>query len=692
MMAKKHRTSKLSGLIASLPAARPGDRDAWVLKEARFRARLLLAGIGGFLLVLSARAANLTVQAHPELENLGGEQFQAAVEIKGRRGAIYDRRGRVLASTVDLPTLYANPKRLHAPELLAGLQERIPKVAALVGRPEAEVATWFEKRGSSGEYLREIKLGDALEPTAARELLVGLPRDAMWIREEPVRFYPGRELAAPLLGFTDSFGYGAAGLERVLERDLAGVSYRVMVSHDRKGRSVEPGLDAGRLAREGNSVRLTLDAAIQHATERALHNAMLASVPEAAMAVVVEVKTGAVLAIASVPGGNPNDGASRAEHDNFKNRPAMDQVEPGSVMKPFIAAAAIEEGLVTADTMIDCELGSWFIGGRTIRDDHPKGVISVSEVIKFSSNVGAAKLGFMLGPEKMLNYLKDFGFARRTGLGLPGEVAGAMRSAATIRTIEMATTSFGQGVTSSPIQLASAIATIANGGVRMYPRLVEEVLDRHGDVETTREPRVDRRVLSEETAKITTRMMETVIESGGTGTRASVPGYLVAGKTGTAQKVENGVYSPTKRVSAFVGYLPADRPEIAMAVVVDTPTVGSKYGGIVAAPVFAEVGRFAMAYLGIAPDPALLAAERSTLASTAALQPDTAPETLKLLPDGQGAWILPDLHGRSLRDSLAGLQAAGFSLRVEGYGVLVEQSPAPGARVRPGDEVRLRFN
>jgi cell division protein FtsI (penicillin-binding protein 3) len=390
--------------------------------------------------------------------------------------------------------------------------------------------------------------------------------------------------------------------------------------------------------------------------------------------------------MATVPAGNPNELSSRAHHDLFQNHAAMDTIEPGSVMKPFIAAAALEEQEVTSETPIDCELGSWVIDGKTIRDDHPKGVISVSEVIKYSSNIGAAKLGLMLGGERTLGYLKNFGFGRSSGLGLPGEVAGLMRSPASIRRLELANTAFGQGITASPIQLTAAVASLANGGVRMMPYLVEAVLDRHGDVETEYEPRIDRRVISEDTARLVTLMMESVIEEGGTGTRARIPGYKVAGKTGTAQKAEAGGYSATKRISSFVGFVPADRPVLAMTVVVDSATIGSRYGGIVAAPVFAEVGAFSMRYLGIEPSPELAAPPRIDTADST-----TITESIVLVPDGIGGWVLPDLTGKSMRSVLASLQASGLAVRVEGSGWVSAQAPPAGTSVSAGDSVFITF-
>lgn len=670
--------------------------DTDLLAETRFRSRVALLGMFGMLAAVTFKAGWVMGVPDPRLEARGRDQFHFAVELRGPRGSIVDRTGRVMAATVNLPALYANPSKL--PE--AELESRIATVIAATGKSETWVRARFAER--DGRKLSEVKLGDALDPDTARALIAGLPRDQMWLVEEPVRVYPGRELAAPLLGFTDVFDDGASGLEKVLQKELAGDTIRVLQERDRKGRTVDGAVDEGGSASSGNSVQLTLDASIQYATERALDAAVAASQPEAAMAVVMDVRTGAILAIASRPSGNANEGEIRAQHELFKNRPAMDQIEPGSVFKPFVAAAAMEEGLITPETMVDCELGSWVVGPKAIRDDHPKGVISATEVIKYSSNIGAAKFGFMLGAEKTLRYLRDFGFGRSTGLGLPGEVAGVMRSAGTIKPIELATTAFGQGITASPIQLVSAVATLANGGVRMAPRIVAGVLDNNGQVEMAREPRVDRPVVSAKVAAEMSRMMETVTEDGGTGTRARVKGYRVAGKTGTAQKVENGIYSQTKRVSSFVGYLPADRPEIAMAIVIDTPTVGSKYGGIAAAPAFAEIGAFTMRYLGIAPNyepappaPGIVLLEppkpvvQKPVAPFVSALPDGA---ITLTADGEGRWVVPDLEGRSLRATLGALEPAGLDLHIEGSGRLVAQSPVAGTALSPGDELTLRFN
>ena len=697
----KHVVARLWAGVA--PARPNAAADAATLAESAGRARIAFGGLALAMVLLTVRAAWVMGVPDERLEARGREQFRFAVELHGRRGAIVDREGRVLASTVNLPSLYANPTRM-SPE---AVDARVSAIAKLTDKSEEWVRSRFTEHG--GKLLQEVKLGDALDPDDAAAIVAGLSRDQMWLVQEPVRVYPGRELAAPLIGFTDVFADGAAGVEKVLNKELSGDTVRVLQEKDRKGRVVDGGVDAGQTINEGHSVRLTLDASIQYAAERALDEAMAISQPESAMAVVIDVHTGGILAMASRPGGNPNDGESKAHQENFKNRPAMDQIEPGSVFKPFVAAAALEEGLVKPETMMDCELGHWTVGTKTIKDDHPKGVISVTEVIKYSSNIGAAKLGFMLGADKTLKYLKDFGFGRSTGLGLPGEVSGVMRTAANIKPIELATTSFGQGVTASPVQLAAGFGTLANGGMRMAPRLVDAILDRHGEVEVAREPREDRRVISEETARTISRMMETVTEDGGTGTRARVPGYRVAGKTGTAQKVENGGYSATKRVSSFVGFLPADRPEVAIAVVVDSPTAGSKYGGIAAAPAFASIGAFTMRYLGIAPDPegtvvapAPGITEKEGAEEHVAAAPKPAKKELFVskLPagpvevpvNGTGDWVVPDLSGRSLRAALAALEPSGADLQVDGSGRVVAQEPLAGTVLAPGDAVVLHLN
>lgn len=688
--------------LAGAPPRMGADADHAAIRVSEARALAAFGLVSLASAVLLVRATLLMTVPDDRLEQRA-DQFQGDKEDHGPRGALYDRQGRLLAYTVSLPALHIKPAAIPDDQIAT----LIPKLAPLTGHSESWLAAHLGPQ-ANGQKLIDLRLADGLDPANVLAVTQGFRRDQLWSVEEPIRFYPGKAEGAPLIGYIDAQGVGAAGLEKVLEKDVRGEVFRRIQLQDRKGRAVGAGVDDDRVSKAGHSVRLTVDSSIQNAAETALMKAVEASRPLAAMAVVVDVHTGAVLAMVSWPQGNPNDGAARAVQSNFTNHTAMDQIEPGSVMKPFVVAAALEEHLVTPETLVDCELGHWTVSGKTINDDHPKGVISVSEVIKYSSNIGAAKMGFLLGAERTLTYLSDFGFARSTGLNLPGEVAGVMRKADTIKPIELANTSFGQGITASPVQLAAAAATLANGGVRMKPYLVDAVLDRFGEVETVRAPQEDRQVVSPETARQITEMMASVTEEGGTGTRARIEGYLVAGKTGTAQKVTNGVYGK-ERISSFVGFLPADRPEIAITVTIDSPTIGSSYGGIVAAPVFSEIGAFTMRYLGVAPDPMVHfkaphrgvdehgrptgePAEAPKPRVVAVVEPTPLPPAIEVVGDGQGGWVMPDLAGRTLRATLAGLDGTGLVLDVSGYGRLIAQSPAAGSAVRTGEKVSLHFD
>lgn len=706
-----HRATTPSKWIpASARASREQEQSQ--LRDGIARMRQLLSGLGFIAVVLTGRAFWVMNLPHEAIETRAAGQGARATEKHGERGDLLDRTGRVLATTVHLPALYANPRQMPRDEM----ERWLPDVVRLTGRDEA----WVRARmmPADGRRPAEIRLAAGVDPEAANEFLgrynahIEALKNAktppkqqwLWIHQEPTRVYPGRELGAPLIGFVDALENGGAGLEKVLDRELRGESYRVLVEQDRKGYSVGAGADESRLARDGHTVRLTIDASLQDTVEDALMRAVEASRPETAFAVVMDVRTGGILAMANWPSGNPNDFVQRGKAELFKNHAVMDQIEPGSVMKPFVVAAAMEEGLVTPERLIDCKNGHWAIGGKVINDDHPKGVISVTEVIKYSSNIGTAQIGLEVGGARLFKYLKQFGFGRRTGLGFPGETAGTLRNGETATPLDVANTSFGQGMTATPVQLAAATAALANDGMRMQPYLVDATVE--SGVVTRHEPREDRQVVSPEVARTVLAMMQTVTEEGGTGTKARVPGYKVAGKTGTAQKADKTGYSATKRIGSFVGVLPADRPEIVIAVSVDTPTVGSKYGGIVAGPAFAEIGTFAMRYLGVPPDPepvelpaTLTPADANGDVSAPAAAPakPTKPAAAPL-PSGpvklerEGANLLmPDLKGRAMRDVIAGLGAAGLRVDVQGSGKLIEQTPAAGSILAPGSTVTVRF-
>ena len=648
------------------------------------RARNVAIGVAFGYVGLAMVGANLMLVDNERLQARAKRQFQQPVVLEAKRGDLLDRQGEVLATSVDMPELHADPSLL-TPEAIAPLAA---KLSPLINVDEDVLV-----RKLSRNTRRDVLLTRELHPGVAEKARRFAPSNTLWTTATSRRYYPGKHLASALIGTVGRNARGTSGLERSFDRQLRGDTFRFVQLRDRKGRNIGQTAATMTSAHEGDQIRTTIDRRIQVAAEEALDAVLERSAPESANLVVMEVATGAILAVANRPSMNPNDRRA-LDMKLLKNHASVDAVEPGSVFKPLVVALALDEGIVTANQNMDCEGGRWRVGRKTIRDDHPHDVISLGEVIKYSSNIGTAKLALQLGAAKLIAGFEDFGIGRSIGLGIPGEVAGLLRSADTIRPIELATTSYGQGVTTTTVHLASAIAAIANGGVRMTPYMVEEIRDASGDLVARHSPRAEGRVVSQEAAEAVTKMMVTVTEEGGTGTRARVSGHAVAGKTGTAWKVVDRVYSPTARIASFVGFLPADDPKVAIAVVVDTPTKGSRYGGLAAGPAFADVGHAAMRYLGVPPDPDLLEDEDTQLARRAAVSgtPTTAfrfdhPPALRW--NASAELVLPDLFGRSLRDVLVTFEGAGLALNLVGQGRVISQSPPPGHALSVGDTVEV---
>lgn len=648
------------------------DREPTELVMARARGRLWFGGyvLLGLLGLTGVRGMQLCIDPAEKTLSAASQQRWGSVRLASRRGAILDRNGRRLAASVATPNVVVDPKRVK-PEEVDILAEQVADILEI---DADEVAA---KMRRSSRYAR---LAARVHPSLAARI-DDLRHPALWSERGARRYYPEEELAAQVLGFVDGGGTGRAGLERYLDDQLRGGSLLVQQRRDRRGLAVD------RLrARDDNmgmDVHTTLDRSIQRMAERALEGVIERSDPVAASIVVMEVDSGDVLAMANVPTFNPN--AVGKDPSLRRNHAVQDAIEPGSVLKPFTVAAAVEEGLVTTRTSIDCEGGVYAIGRVRIHDDHPHRIVSVGEVIKYSSNIGSAKLALRLGAERFLGYMKRFGFGRRTGVQVPGERSGMMRSFDRIKPIELATTSYGQGMTATVMQVAAATATLANGGVRMRPRLVKRVEDLHGVPEYIQTPTVESRVVSEETAKQVARAMVTVTERGGTGLRARVPGYEVAGKTGTAEKVVDGRYSGTARIGSFMGFVPADDPVLAIVVTVDEPRKGSRYGGTVAGPAFSQLAGEALRYLNVPPDPALLPSDDTSDEDAVA---SVEPEPLRMAWNGD-AWTLPAFEGLSMRQVLRGVQGTGLSVELSGSGTVFEQSPPAGARLAPGETVTL---
>ncbi|HEY5932624.1 MAG TPA: penicillin-binding protein 2, partial [Nitrospira sp.] len=442
-----------------------------------------------------------------------------------------------------------------------------------------------------------VWLARKLDPEQGRRL-DRLSLDGIGVVMEGRRFYPKGPLLAHVLGFSGMDGEGLEGVEHRYESYLHGEKRMMVLQRDGKGRAVFPKGMTERSPTPGQSLTLTIDEVIQYIAERELEDAVVRAQAKSGTMIVLDPKTGAVLAMAVSPRFDPN-AVSALGPDRWRNRALTDAYEPGSTMKTVMAAAAIEERVVRPNTMVFGEHGHMTIANTVIHDHERLGWVSFAQVIQKSSNIGAAKTGMALGEQRLYRYLQAFGFGQRTEIDLPGEGIGLVRNPKDWGRRSVASISMGQEIGVTPLQMVSAVAAIANGGVLMKPYVVSEIRDAEGHVLRQVPPQAKRRVISPETARSVTRILEGVITDG-TGTKAAIPGFRVAGKTGTAQKIDprTGTYSVSRFVASFTGYVPADNPQLAMIVVIDEPQ-GDAWGGAVAAPVFSRVGEQALSYLGV---------------------------------------------------------------------------------------------
>lgn len=650
----------------------------------RERARRRSGAVGALfalgLTIVGARGVMLCTMPDDRVVALGMQQRWGRVVVEVPRGEILDQSGHRLATSVLTPTIAVDPSLVEP----GSIPELSDSVAAILDIPVEQVADAMRCTGRYAIVAPRVHPAQAVRIKALKQRPgeEGKLYRPFIVERNYRRYYPEGELASQLLGFVDNSAVGQSGVEAAFDEYLSGTAVVEHRRRDSRGLRVDDGTHQSGSIR-GMNVHTTVDRMLQLAAERALQGVVERSEPLSASIVVVDVDSGDILAMAHAPTFNPN-AMSDADSYYRRNRAVRDAVEPGSVFKPFTVAAALDLDVVDLDDVLTAG-ASYRIGRSTIHDDHPHDLVTVSEVVKYSSNIGVAKLALQVGADRLVPYLNAFGFGVQSGISLPGEPSGVLRSAGRIKPIELATTSYGQGVTATTLQLAMATATIANHGVRMEPRLVTLVEDSHGVPALVNPPRAAQQVISPQTALEVTHAMITVTEEGGTGTGARVPGYRVAGKTGTAWKVTDGVYG-SARIASFIGFLPADDPEIAIAVVVDEPSRGSRYGGIAAAPAFVEVAQTAMSRFGIAPDPELLAVapeERQDLRPVVV-------EPVSVLWDGV-AWTLPDLSGRSVRDVLASLQGTGVQLELDGAGFVVDQVPVAGGSVIPGGTVKVTF-
>ena len=537
------------------------------------------------LMLLAAKSFEVQIVDAPDLTKKAERGYSSDIVIKGDRGEILDRNKNELGTSIEAPNVTADPGQIKHPTKVAKALGRVLEI-----KKDALAALLSQNR-------RYVMVARKISPDQV-EAVRRLNLKGIYLKADTKRFYPNRGLAAQVIGFTGKDDTGLEGLEYKLNAVLEGRQVEVKVTRDGSGKR----LDIDKSQRDqlrGNAIVLTLDKKIQFLSERALEQAVRQYKAKSGMALVMRPKTGEILALAHYPFFNPNNFGA-FNRSAYRNRAVTDAFEPGSIMKVFTAAAAIEKG-VAPGSIFFCENGDYKIGGYTIHDTHDHDWLSMAQVVKFSSNIGAAKISETIGPRALHHYLSAFGFGDKTRVGSPGESSGSLLPYKDWSKIDSAAISFGQGISVTGVQLISAISAIANDGRLMQPMLIKKILSPTGKEIRTFQPTVLRQVVSPKTAAIVKQMMSGVVGEDGTGTQAAMEGYQVCGKTSTAQKAsKNGGYAKHRYTAAFGGFAPLDNPELATLIVVDEPQK-EHYGGIVAAPAFKSIMTQSFSYLNIPP-------------------------------------------------------------------------------------------
>ena len=556
------------------------------MKQIKLRVIIIGAIFSFFFIIIGVKAMYLQVFRCSWLSQKAADQYEVSFKSSGKRGTIFDRNLREMAVSIDVMSIAAHPTQIENPKSAAKSLSEALKIDRKM------LATKLNSKKKFVWIKRKVTPKEA-------EAVKKLNMDGLDFIPEHKRFYPNKTLAAQLIGFTDIDDHGLEGIEFNYDDDLSGEIFQYTVLRDAHGRGFEAENMNG-ISSSGKNIVLTVDSTIQYIAEKALAETVENFSAKSGMAVVMVPKTGAILALAQVPLFNPN-AIERVNRKLWRNRIITDPFEPGSTMKIFSAAAAIESGSSSPNSIFFCENGAYKMGRHIIHDTHEHGWLSLQQIIKYSSNIGAIKFSAITGPEYLSRTLQNFGFGSKTGIDCPGETTGSLSPFKRWTKVDAGTISFGQGISVSALQLIAATSAIANKGILMRPYVVQAITDHNGRLIKSFGPSRIRKVISEKTAEALSRIMQTVITEGGTGVNAALEGYSACGKTGTAQKIdENGGYSYEKYVASFVGFAPVESPKIAVLVVVDEPKK-QHYGSIVAAPVFKAIAQKTLDYMHIAP-------------------------------------------------------------------------------------------
>jgi len=565
-----------------------------MMRTARTRTGIACAAVAFVFTVYSARLIYLQVNKHDEYSALAAQKHTMRQVIHARRGLIFDRNGELLASNLPVRTITADGSHIKDPAALAAV------VAPRLGLDEAELAARLK---TARKYV-VIRRG---VPEDEAQALLSAAQEAglrgLYSEPDAVRTYPNGQMLGHVLGFLDHDGAGVQGIEMSMESYLRGKDGFRYIERDRTGREIMLYRGQEEPAENGQNVRLTIDMGLQSIVEEEIETAFHDLKPETAVVMMVDPKTGEILAMASRPCFDPND-PGNAGPEQMKNRAVIDMVEPGSTFKIVVASGALNEGTVTQKTSIFCENGQFAYGGKILRDHHGYGSMSVHDILVKSSNIGSAKMAMMMGDEKFYEYVRRFGFGERSGIELPGEIPGLVHPPHRWDKLTITRMPMGHALAVTPLQITMGMSVIANGGHLMAAQIVRSVEDSDGKIVLDKPPQVTRDVVPPATAQFVSNALTEVVSEQGTAQLAKVSGFSVAGKTGTAQKVSPaGGYAPGQYVVSFVGYLPAEDPRFVCLVMIDNARISSavNYGGTVAAPIFSRIGEKAARYLNLVP-------------------------------------------------------------------------------------------
>ncbi len=640
-------------------------------KRIEYTVRVLLC----IAVVLVGRLFFLQIIDKSDLQAKNLSQVQVDRKLQSPRGTIYDRNGRPLAMSVVTKSLYADPKMIkQSPSEIADL------IAPYVAMPKEEIVKSLQ------EDTAFVWLDRMMEPEkskAVAQLIKDKNLEGLNFVEESKRYYPNGNLAAQVIGFVGTDDKGLDGLEMVLDDELKGGIQKELVATDRKGNAIFGSVLSKYLPDKGKSVTLTIDASIQFIAERALDKAMEDTGAKHASVIVMDPKTGEILAMANRPTYDPNHYGQGTE-EVFKNIAVTNLYEPGSTFKPIIASAALASGKWKLDQVYN-DKGSFVANGHVMQNWNGEGYgpVRLIDILKFSINTGMAEIGTTTGADILSKYVRNYGFGSKTGIELPGEGDGILYEPDDMSKLDVATMSIGQGIAVTPLQMVRAFGAIANGGSMMKPHIIKSYSNVKGEITSTTDPEVVGQPIPEDTAKTIADILEKEVSEGG-GTKAMVEGYHFGGKTGTAEKLDtkNGGYLAGHYIASFIGFGPVEDPKFVVLVAIDDHKKGSIYGGQIAAPVFKNIVSQLVRYYQMSPsvkDGAIV-----TAAPSAKLP--------AVKPNSDGTVVLPDFRGYTFGEVRDWLHTAGLYFKPDGTGKAISQEQLPGTVVSPGTPIVVQFS